>query len=104
MRRAEQLGPFRYVQSEDCFPLGQDTLLLAGFASLRPCWRVCDLGCGAGALPLLLLARESSLDLSGVELDGEKVQEIGQAVAGETLKAGVKIKKGKKVFHRALLG
>ena len=49
MRRAEQLGPFRYVQSEDCFPLGQDTLLLAGFASLRPCWRVCDLGCGAGA-------------------------------------------------------
>jgi tRNA1Val (adenine37-N6)-methyltransferase len=69
VRRAEQLGPFRYVQSEDCFPLGQDTLLLAGFASLRPCWRVCDLGCGAGALPLLLLGREPSLRVTGIELE-----------------------------------
>lgn len=32
---------------------------------------MCDLGLRRGALPLLLLARESSLDLSGVELDGE---------------------------------
>ena len=65
----ERLGPFTYRQGG--FPLGQDTLLLGRFATLRRGGRVCDLGCGAGALPLLLLARESSLDLSGVELDGE---------------------------------
>ena len=64
-----RLGPFTYRQGG--FPLGQDTLLLGRFATLRRGGRVCDLGCGAGALPLLLLARESSLDLSGVELDGE---------------------------------
>ena len=63
MSGMERLGPFTYRQGG--FPLGQDTLLL------RRGGRVCDLGCGAGALPLLLLARESSLDLSGVELDGE---------------------------------
>ena len=69
MSGMERLGPFTYRQGG--FPLGQDTLLLGRFATLRRGWRVCDLGCGAGALPLLLLARESSLDLSGVELDGE---------------------------------
>ena len=69
MSGMERLGPFTYRQGG--FPLGQDTLLLGRFATLRRGGRVCDLGCGAWALPLLLLARESSLDLSGVELDGE---------------------------------
>ena len=69
MSGMERLGPFTYRQGG--FPLGQDTLLLGRFATLRRGGRVCDLGCGAGALPLLLLARDSSLDLSGVELDGE---------------------------------
>ena len=69
MSGMERLGPFTYRQGG--FPLGQDTLLLGRFATLRRGGRVCDLGGGAGALPLLLLARESSLDLSGVELDGE---------------------------------
>lgn len=71
MRAPERLGPYVYRQSDTCFPLGADSLRLAAFATVRQGDRVCDLGCGAGALPLLLLARESSLDLSGVELDGE---------------------------------
>ena len=68
MRRAEQLGPYRYEQSDTCFPLGGDSLALAGFATLRRGDRVCDLGCGAGALLLLLAARQSALELSGVEI------------------------------------
>lgn len=68
MRAPEQLGPYRYRQSEGCFPLGQDSLALADFATLRRGDRVCDLGCGAGALLLLLAARNSTLALSGVEI------------------------------------
>ena len=74
MRRPERLGPYLYYQSDHCFPLGQDSLMLARFAALRKGDRVCDLGCGAGALLLLLAAREPGLDLTGVELcqeDGE---------------------------------
>ena len=67
MERVELLGPFRYVQGG--FPLGQDALLLGGFPALRSGMRVCDLGCGAGPLPLLLLAREPELAVTGVELD-----------------------------------
>lgn len=68
MRPDEWLGSYCYRQSDTCFPLGQDTLRLAEFPALRPGLRVCDLGCGAGALPLLLLGREAALAVTGVEL------------------------------------
>ena len=71
MRGAEQLGPYRYEQSDTCFPLGQDSLALAEFATLRRGDKVCDLGCGAGALLLLLAGRQSTLELSGVEISPE---------------------------------
>ena len=71
MRAPEQLGPYRYIQSDTCFPLGQDSLALASFATLRRGDRVCDLGCGGGALLLLLAARQSTLALSGMEISPE---------------------------------
>lgn len=71
MNRPEKLGPYELIQPEKGFRLGEDTLRLAAFATLRPGWRVCDLGCGAGPILLLLLGREPSLRVSGIELDGE---------------------------------
>lgn len=65
----ERLGEFTYAWEKCCFPLGGDSLALGAFATVRPGWRVCDLGCGAGALGILLLARERTLRLTGVELD-----------------------------------
>ena len=65
----EHLGRYELFQSEDCFPLGSDTLALGRFATVRRRWQVCDLGCGSGALGLLLLEREPSLVLTGVERD-----------------------------------
>lgn len=66
---AEQLGPFTLRLPAGCFPLGEESLALGEFASLRPRWRVCDLGCGGGTLLLLLARREKTLALTGVELD-----------------------------------
>jgi tRNA1Val (adenine37-N6)-methyltransferase len=70
MEQTELLGAsgFRLTQRDGLFKLGQDSLLLANFTSLRPRERVCDLGCGVGVLPLLLLDREPSLSVTGVEL------------------------------------
>ena len=68
MRAPEQLGPYVYRQSDACFPLGSDSLALGAFATVRRGDRVCDLGCGAGALLLLLAARAPALELSGVEI------------------------------------
>ena len=39
----------------------------------------------------------------GVSVDGEKVSDIGLCFDAAKLKEGIKIKKGKKVFHRAII-
>ena len=62
----EQIGPYCYTQNS--VRLTSDTVTLARHIRLCRGDRVCDLGCGAGALLLLLLAREPSLCLQGVEL------------------------------------
>lgn len=49
--------------------LSTDSVLLSAFVPTRPGWRGIDLGCASGALALLLLAREETLDMSGLELD-----------------------------------
>ena len=68
--KEEQLGTYMLRWPEGVFPLGADALELGGFATVRPRWRVCDLGCGSGALLLLLARRQADLSLTGVELDG----------------------------------
>ena len=40
----------------------------------------------------------------GVTLDGEKVSDPLLCITAEQLKTGVKLRKGKKVFHKAILG
>ena len=74
MAKQEQLGPYILEQPEGVFPLGGDTLALGAFATVRPRWQVCDLGTGSGALLLLLAGRESTLSLTGVDLDPTSAQ------------------------------
>lgn len=69
MTHREQLGPYVYRWTEDCFPLGADSLALGEFCTLKPKDRVLDLGCGAGLLLLLCARREGELSLFGAELD-----------------------------------
>lgn len=72
--KTEYLAPYTLSLDEHCFPLGGDSLALGDFASLKPGWRVCDLGCGGGTLLLLLARRERTLSLTGVELDEKAAQ------------------------------
>lgn len=77
----EQLGPFTLVLTRGCFPLGEDSLALGDFATLRPGWRACDLGCGGGTLLLLLARRERALSLTGVELDPDAARAARENLA-----------------------
>ena len=67
--KTEQLGPYTLSWPQGVFPLGGDSLALGGFATIKPRWKVCDLGTGSGALLLLLARRAQGLSLTGVELD-----------------------------------
>ncbi|MCR5683868.1 MAG: tyrosine--tRNA ligase [Lachnospiraceae bacterium] len=44
------------------------------------------------------------VEQGGVSVDGEKVERFDSKISREALEKGVKIKKGKKVFHRAIIG
>ena len=65
----EYLGEFTLTQSDNCFKIGRDSILLSRFATVKWGWRVCDLGCGVGSLLLLLSQREPGLKRVGIELD-----------------------------------
>lgn len=69
-RPLEFIGPYTLEQAPGVFPLGSDSQALGRFTQVRRGERVCDLGCGSGVLALYLLAREPSLRLTGIELDG----------------------------------
>ncbi|MBR3848364.1 MAG: tyrosine--tRNA ligase [Oscillospiraceae bacterium] len=71
-----------------------------------------DVGDGIGILDLLLKCglcpskgeARRLVQQGGISLDGEKVDAADFVVSEDALKSGVKIKKGKKVFHRAIIG
>lgn len=67
--RTERLDPYVLSWEEGVFPLGGDALALGEFSSVKPGWRVCDLGTGSGALLLLLARREANLALTGIDID-----------------------------------
>ena len=66
----EQLsGGFTLEISPGAFPLGTDSIALAGFARLSRNAKILDLGSGCGTLGLLLCARHPDCAVTGVELD-----------------------------------
>lgn len=70
----EQLGAYALEQWEAVFPLGADTIDLANFLTLPKGGQVCDLGCGSGALGLLMLQREPTLQMTAVDIDPVAVE------------------------------
>lgn len=56
------------------FPLGTDAVALAGFARIPPGGRAADLGCGSGAIALMLLASDPTCAVTGIELDPAAAQ------------------------------
>lgn len=63
-------GPV-FTFSEKAFPPSTDSFLLGSFPKLRKNDRICDLGAGMGLLGLLLWAREPSVKLTAVEVQGD---------------------------------
>lgn len=67
----DELGINGFVmeQDEKYLKLGTDAMLLSEFARVPKCARVCDLGCGTGAVSVLLAARHEGIELHGVEIE-----------------------------------
>ena len=93
--KTEQLGSYKLSWPQGVFPLGGDSLALGKFATIKPRWRVCDLGTGSGAQLLLLARRAEELSLTGVELDPLSVHTarnnlLENSLSGEILEADLR--------------
>lgn len=56
------------------FRLGTDSVACAWFARFPKGAKVCDLGCGSGAIALMLLASDPTMTLTGIELMPQAAQ------------------------------
>lgn len=66
-------GP-KFLQSQDAFRLGTDSVLLADFVNPTRAKRILDLGCGAGVLTVLLAEKAPQAVCEGIELQPESAQ------------------------------
>lgn len=89
MRKPEVIGPYLLRQSDGVFPLTGDTLALGRFASVHRGDRVCDLGCGSGALMLLLACRAEELAFTGVDNSEEAAGLAAENLRGNGLSGRV---------------
>lgn len=92
------IGGFKLKQSEDFLKLGTDAMLLSHFANIKKRDNVCDLGCGNGAISILLCARHPEITVTGIEIlpgaaalaaENVKINKLGdrmQVINGDVIK------------------
>ena len=66
-------GGYQFVWDDALFRPSMDTFLLASMPHLKKNMKICDLGSGTGLLGLLLLTREPSVTVTGIELQARAV-------------------------------
>jgi tRNA1Val (adenine37-N6)-methyltransferase len=68
-RRTEELvNGYRLIRPDRHARLGMDAVMLSAFLSPSKAVKICELGCGAGAVSILLAARYSEATIDGVEI------------------------------------
>lgn len=77
------------LQPENQFRLGTDSVACAAFARFSRGTAVTDLGCGSGAIALMLLASDPTLQVTGVELQPEAARLAQENAARSGLRCTV---------------
>ena len=89
--------------TDGCFRLSTDSMVLADFCRIAPGRTVCDLGCGCGALGLLLLRSDPSLRVTGVELLPAAADQARKNIDANRLSAQFAVLTGDLREYRTLL-
>jgi tRNA1Val (adenine37-N6)-methyltransferase len=87
-------GGLKIISSDTGFRHSMDALLLAHAAAPRPADRVLDLGCGNGAIALLLAYRHPWVRVVGLEMQPALASRARRAVAVNGLQDRVSIVRG----------
>ena len=87
-------GGFVFDPEGAGFPAGTDSFVLTAFARIKRGQSVLDLGSGSGLLGLLLLQREPTLHVTGIELRPEAVEKADETAAKNGLEDRLKTIRG----------
>lgn len=74
-----QCGGMKLIQRPEGFRFGTDSVLLSDFAAPRRGERAVDLGCGTGAIALLMAGHQPTLRVDGVEIQPEVADMAGRS-------------------------
>ena len=89
--------------TDGCFRLSTDSMVLADFCRIAPDAAVCDLGCGCGALGLLLLRGHPALHVTGVEILPDAAAQARKNIDANRLSDRFPVLDGDLRAHRMLL-
>jgi len=83
-----QTQGLKIIQRPDVFRFGTDSVLLADFADPRPRERAVDLGCGTGAIAMLMVAHQPKIEfVDAVEIQDEIADMAARSVKMNGLEA-----------------
>ena len=86
-----QCEGLKIIQRPDAFRFGTDSVLLADFAAPRRGERAVDLGCGTGAIALLMAGHQPAMEVDAVELQADIADMAARSVALNALEARVRV-------------
>ncbi len=86
-----QTGGLRVIQRPGTFCFGTDSVLLADFAAPRKGEHAADLGCGNGAIALLLAGHRPDILVEAVELQAEMANMAERSVQLNHLEESVRV-------------
>ena len=86
-----QTGGLKLIQRPDAFRFGTDSVLLADFAAPRRGERAADLGCGTGAIALLMAGHQKAMTVDAVELQPDIADMARRSVALNRLEDRVSV-------------
>lgn len=61
----------KLIQDDRFFKLGQDSVLLSDFANIKTGDKICDVGCGNGAISVLLFGKNKNIFVDAIEIQPE---------------------------------
>lgn len=86
-----QLDGLKLIQRPDAFRFGTDSVLLADFAAPRRGEIAADLGCGTGAIALLMAGHQPEMTVDAVELQPDIADMARRSAALNGLEARVRV-------------
>lgn len=86
-----QCDGLKLIQRPDAFRFGTDSVLLADFAAPRKNERAVDLGCGTGAIALLMAGHQPTAYVAAVELQPDIADMARRSVAQNGLEDRVRV-------------